>query len=78
MSKYYKTMFVRELSDTELVDKYKFMEREIERQQQKRRREKRGLGLSRDMVRNTYLAVKMTEYKYQLLKEINKRGLTYE
>ena len=49
-------MFIRKLSDTELVDKYNFMKREIES-----RREMTGLGLSRDI-----------EYKYQLLKEIKK------
>lgn len=55
-------MFIRKLSDTELVDKYNFMKKEIES-----RREMTGLGLSRDI-----------EFKYQLLKEIKKRGLSYE
>lgn len=58
----YNEKFIREFSDTELVDKYNFMKKEIES-----RREITGLGLSRDI-----------EFKYQLLKEIKKRGLSYE
>lgn len=54
--------FIRELSDTELVNKYNFMLREIESS-----REMTGLVSSKDI-----------EFKYRLLKEIKKRGLTYE
>lgn len=45
--------FIRGLSDTELVDKYNFMKREIESS-----REMTGLAPSRDV-----------EFKYRLLKE---------
>lgn len=55
-------MYIRKLSDTELVDKYNFIKREIES-----RREMLGLGLSRNI-----------EFKYQLMKEMKKRGLHYE
>ena len=54
--------FIRKLSDTELVDKYNFMVREIESS-----REITGLAPSSDV-----------EFKYRLLKEIKKRGLFYE
>lgn len=54
--------FIRKLSDEELVDKYNFMVREIESS-----REMTGLVSSKDI-----------EFKYRLLKEIKKRGLSYE
>lgn len=54
--------FISKLSDTELVDKYNFMKHETESI-----RKMKGLGSSRDI-----------EFKYRLLKEIKKRGLTYE
>lgn len=54
--------FISKLSDEELVDKYNFMKHEIESI-----RKMEGLGSSRDI-----------EFKYRLLKEIKKRGLTYE
>lgn len=55
-------VFIRKLSDTELVDKYNFMVREIES--------------SREMTR--LVSSKDIEFKYRLLKEIKKRGLSYE
>ena len=54
--------FIRKLSDAELVDKYNLMVREIESS-----RKMTGLVSSKDI-----------EFKYRLLKEIKKRGLSYE
>lgn len=58
----YNEMIIRELSDKELYEKYYFITNEIES-----RREMVGLGLASDI-----------EYKYQLMKEMKKRGLHYE
>lgn len=55
-------VFIKKLSDTELVDKYNFMVGELES-----RRKMTGLGSSKDI-----------EFKHLLLKEIKERGLTYE
>lgn len=54
--------YISELSDRELCAKYDYMKEEI-----KISREIRGFASSREI-----------EYKNQLLKEIKKRGLSYE
>lgn len=60
--KEYEKKYISELSDRRLLEKYDYMKEEI-----KISREIRGFASSRDI-----------EYKNQLLKEIKKRGLSYE
>lgn len=62
LRKEYTEMLISKLSDKELYEKYYFITNEIES-----RREMVGLGLASDI-----------EYKYQLMKEMKKRGLSYE
>lgn len=55
-------MFIKKLSDTELLDKYDFMKKEIE--------------ITREM--GVLVPSKDIEFKHLLFKEIKKRGLSYE